>query len=371
MSLARGRRARPVTVAKAVVTSLDLRDAVKDESDSSISSEADDEEENQGSPSKQQAGKRPRHASPTSSIAKPLPSTGSAIIPHPLQEYDPLSTSFSAPATPPHASEAATSKKNSPPKALQDSVQLDLGPFEKVAPLSSMPPTPLMTGSSTTSALSGGGRGGHMSESELSAAGPERQSILKTLSSLWAFTDADLAPLEYPLGAGTHLFKDSRIIIREEEPMSIVAFTLDSPTYNERLRAAQASALQSSPSTKMNSLHERTETGQDWTIVGHSDAQEREESVLDGEGLHLQYGACIPLHRFFTFPIPSADRLHPLRTSQSCLREERTSSVGLSFWSASTTCALDAGSQVTRASSSPSLDASSGKAQVERASQLS
>jgi 1-phosphatidylinositol-3-phosphate 5-kinase len=38
----------------------------------------------------------------------------------------------------------------------------------------------------------------HMSESEMSS-GPERSSIIKTLTGLWAFRAGEFTPLEYPL----------------------------------------------------------------------------------------------------------------------------------------------------------------------------
>ena len=290
------------------MTSLDLRDAVKDESDGSVSSEADDEEEDAWSQSKAQQGKRPRHKSPSSPTASPLVLQRDAPIAHPLQGSDgaeglPSSLSTSPPfdlGPPATVRQAAAT----PPKALQDSVQLDLGPFAKIAPLASVPPTPLLTGGSASTSQSGGGRtgGGHMSESEMSSAGPERSSILKTLSSLWAFSDADLAPLEYPLNASTHLFEGSRIIMREEEPLSVIAFALDSPTYKEKLRATRATT--SSPQSSTRSADGKAEASQDWTLVGHSDAQEHEDSAFDGEGNHLQYGAPLPVLDWFQSRFP-------------------------------------------------------------------
>lgn len=280
-----------MTVAKAVVTSLDLRDAVKDESDSDVSSGADDEED--GASPLQQQGKRARRTSPSSPTTSPLAVKTQAPIAHPLQGAEDGQMATTSPSTTPpqqHPGPAPSVKQTPPPKALQDSVQLELGPFEKLAPLASMPPTPLMTGGSTSTSAGGRG-GGHMSESEMSSAGPERSSILKTLSSLWAFTDADLAPLEYPLNAGTYMFEGSRIIMREEEPMSIIAFALDSPMYKDKLKTTRAAASSAfSPRSLAHSV--AGDTSQDWTLVGHGDAvQDLEDSILDGEGNHLQWGA--------------------------------------------------------------------------------
>lgn len=42
-------------------------------------------------------------------------------------------------------------------------------------------------------------KGSHLSESEMSSAGTETRSFMKTLSSLWNYRGADFAALEYPL----------------------------------------------------------------------------------------------------------------------------------------------------------------------------
>lgn len=286
-------------MAKAVVTSLDLRDAVKDESDGSVSSEADDEEDDARSPFKAQPGKRPRHTSPSSPTISPLLPKKDMPITHPLQGPDGIGDLPSSLSTTPSFDVGRPLDVKlalTPPKALQDSVKLDLGPFAKIAPLASVPPTPLLTGGSSSTSQSGGGRtggggGGHISESEMSSAGPERNSILKTLSSLWAFSDADLSPLEYPLNASLHLFEGSRIIMREEEPLSIIAFALDSPTYREKLKATRVITSTLSPQSSTRSTDQKADASQDWTLIGHNDAKEHEDSAFDGEGNHLQYGA--------------------------------------------------------------------------------
>ncbi|KAI8846669.1 hypothetical protein BC829DRAFT_397962 [Chytridium lagenaria] len=68
----------------------------------------------------------------------------------------------------------------------------------------------------------------------------ERTSIMKTLSSLWNGTAVNLHPLEYPMASADHFFTESPIIVREDEPSSIVALMLSSPQYKERLAAMQS-----------------------------------------------------------------------------------------------------------------------------------
>ncbi|KAJ3108078.1 hypothetical protein HDU97_002313 [Phlyctochytrium planicorne] len=62
----------------------------------------------------------------------------------------------------------------------------------------------------------------------LSGAAGERGSIMKTLSSLWNGTTVTLPPLDYPMTSADHFFSDSPIIVREDEPSSIIALMLRS-----------------------------------------------------------------------------------------------------------------------------------------------
>lgn len=54
----------------------------------------------------------------------------------------------------------------------------------------------------------------------------ERTSIMKTITNLWTGNPANFLPLEYPISSTLHFFPDSLIAVREEEPSSIIAFTL-------------------------------------------------------------------------------------------------------------------------------------------------
>ncbi|KAK0552680.1 Mitochondrial distribution and morphology protein 12 [Tilletia horrida] len=79
------------------------------------------------------------------------------------------------------------------------------------------------------------------SGSETESAVSDRSSILKTLSGFLAVRAGEHLPLlEYPLSATEHLFADSRVILREDEPSSIIAFTLSSSNYRERLQSTHA-----------------------------------------------------------------------------------------------------------------------------------
>ncbi|WFD34769.1 1-phosphatidylinositol-3-phosphate 5-kinase [Malassezia cuniculi] len=81
------------------------------------------------------------------------------------------------------------------------------------------------------------------SETESSAAqdaeSEVRLGLFKSLAASWTPGIPDLAPLEYPFPATDHVFSDSRIVVSEDEPSSIIAFTLASRSYVDQLKASQ------------------------------------------------------------------------------------------------------------------------------------
>lgn len=67
---------------------------------------------------------------------------------------------------------------------------------------------------------------------------PEKNSLLKSLTNFWADRSATLwDPLEYPLGSSEHTFADSDVIVREDEPSSLIAFCLSSNDYKQKLQS--------------------------------------------------------------------------------------------------------------------------------------
>ncbi|KAK9478476.1 hypothetical protein V1514DRAFT_330808 [Lipomyces japonicus] len=66
---------------------------------------------------------------------------------------------------------------------------------------------------------------------------PERVSLMTMLSNFWADRSASgWKALDYPLQPSEHIFMDSDVIVREDEPSSLIAFCLSSPDYVEKLR---------------------------------------------------------------------------------------------------------------------------------------
>lgn len=67
---------------------------------------------------------------------------------------------------------------------------------------------------------------------------PEKNSLLKSLTNFWADRSATLwDPLEYPLESTEHTFADSDVIVREDEPSSLVAFCLSSNDYKQKMKS--------------------------------------------------------------------------------------------------------------------------------------
>ncbi|KAI1818301.1 hypothetical protein GGS20DRAFT_529457 [Poronia punctata] len=65
----------------------------------------------------------------------------------------------------------------------------------------------------------------------------DRMNFMKALSNFWNERSASQWPaLDYPLGPTDHVFVDSEIIVREDEPSSVIAFALSSDDYKSKLR---------------------------------------------------------------------------------------------------------------------------------------
>ncbi|KAJ9122292.1 hypothetical protein QFC22_001713 [Naganishia vaughanmartiniae] len=309
MNQARGRRARPVGMTNAKIQVFNnVRDAFRDESDSA-SSEADDEDDDENENEASGSEKEEASHRPTSST-KPIPAklngkkaivvaarTDDALPLAPIVPEDTmLSTSpgkrTSTEATSSAVQSSLISNSDAPTDvSFKDRLQITLPPFDTSTPLLSVPPTPLLTGivdsKPATNHVS------LVSESEGGSIGHERSSILKTLSNLWAFRTGEGTPLEYPLSVSEHIFADSRIIIREDEPTSIIAFTLASRPYTDKLRSLthqgktgrKQDALPND--VKAEKLDVRESQPED--IVDLDDTARREG------GTHLNYGMPTPI----------------------------------------------------------------------------
>ncbi|KAG6041114.1 hypothetical protein E4U41_005985 [Claviceps citrina] len=71
----------------------------------------------------------------------------------------------------------------------------------------------------------------------------QKTSLMKYLTNFWAETSASgWPPLEYPVNPTDHIFVDSDIIVREDEPSSVIALALSSDDYQTKLSTIRREA---------------------------------------------------------------------------------------------------------------------------------
>ncbi|KAI9726934.1 MAG: 1-phosphatidylinositol-3-phosphate 5-kinase [Chrysothrix sp. TS-e1954] len=79
----------------------------------------------------------------------------------------------------------------------------------------------------------------------------DRSSLMKMLTSFWSErTASGWAPLEYPLTSTDHIFADSDVIVREDEPSSLIAFAMASGDYKTKLSNFRERLKDASPETE-------------------------------------------------------------------------------------------------------------------------
>jgi 1-phosphatidylinositol-3-phosphate 5-kinase len=107
----------------------------------------------------------------------------------------------------------------------------------------------------------------------------ERTWLLDILTNFWSERSASGWPaLEYPLSMNDHVFADCDIIVREDEPSSLIAFALDSSDYKEKL-------------TSIQQRFDEMEEQPDNPDANPEDTHERrvEHALLRETGTHLKY----------------------------------------------------------------------------------
>ncbi|KAL8753598.1 MAG: hypothetical protein Q9184_005373, partial [Pyrenodesmia sp. 2 TL-2023] len=98
----------------------------------------------------------------------------------------------------------------------------------------------------------------------------EKTSLMKMLTNFWAERSASgWKALDYPLNTFDHIFADSDIIVREDEPSSLIAFALGSEDYKAKLQDITAPSAPSDPDG--------------------SDQQEMKRTMTRTTGTHLKY----------------------------------------------------------------------------------
>lgn len=98
----------------------------------------------------------------------------------------------------------------------------------------------------------------------------EKSSLMKMLRNFWAERSASgWKALDYPLNTFDHIFADSDIIVREDEPSSLIAFALGSDDYQAKLQGITS------------------RTGQANSEAG--DQAEMQRTMTRTTGTHLKY----------------------------------------------------------------------------------
>jgi 1-phosphatidylinositol-3-phosphate 5-kinase len=203
----RGKRARPVVSARAKVRVLNsLKDAIGDDSESSdSSSEADDEDEgNEGNEEERRldlaAEKSPEQEHISSeSTSKMVP----LVDPFPTISLNP-----------PDNHDSGDISHVSPPERIHS------------------PPSPFLSAAKTKNEVN---LTPPTSDHEQGANGAEMNSILRALSGFWPQPFRHSMEGDDSMGDPEHIFRDSSMVVRIDEPTSIIALALECVFYISKM----------------------------------------------------------------------------------------------------------------------------------------
>ncbi|GAA5855583.1 hypothetical protein JCM8547_001605 [Rhodosporidiobolus lusitaniae] len=159
---------------------------------------------------------------------------------------DALVRSVSVAALDPSAMLAPPSPPAPPqPRNSQDNLHLSRSVEPSDSEFPSVPPSPSMPDSFTFP---------RMSEGESS--GAERKSIFNAFSSLWTYRNGDFSPLAYPTVATEHVYADNPVVLRDDEPTSIIAHALSSKKYYQAFDSTDLPRIREALSNnKAESIH--------------------------------------------------------------------------------------------------------------------
>lgn len=207
----RGRRARPVASSKATVEVFDsVKDAIKDVSDISddSSSEADDEDEDEGN------RKAPLKAKvDTISLDKaPKQSENIDVIKtKPNEGLSEVRASQEASSIPSYSSSSSEMK-------VPEETVLPTSPPVNQTPCETPPPSDMESGTIATDRPS---------------------TFMKAITGFWPRNQMDFEADDF-MADPEHIFRESSMVVRTDEPTSIIAMTLNSPQYREMLTKSRA-----------------------------------------------------------------------------------------------------------------------------------
>ncbi|KAI5268226.1 hypothetical protein E4T47_07789 [Aureobasidium subglaciale] len=148
---------------------------------------------------------------------------------------------------------------------------------------------------SDTGSISGNGSTAspHDTDSHLEMTLPrhEKHSLMKMLTSFWSErSSSGWIALDYPLHSTEHVFDDSDIIVREDEPASVIALALSSADYTAKLRE-----FRGNPKSGFHGHHGHTDSQSSFNSaadISSNDASEQsaiEASLISETGTHMKY----------------------------------------------------------------------------------
>ncbi|KAL2136610.1 hypothetical protein VTI74DRAFT_2639 [Chaetomium olivicolor] len=126
----------------------------------------------------------------------------------------------------------------------------------------------------------------------------QKKSLMTMLTNFWAERSASGWPqLEYPINATDHIFFDSDVIIKEDEPSSLVAFALSSEDYKSKLAEirqkwempSMPGPDDSSDGLEMKPLHASDPGSAKTAQVNSKYDVELEKSLLRSTAMHVKY----------------------------------------------------------------------------------
>ncbi|KAG4306192.1 hypothetical protein PORY_000180 [Pneumocystis oryctolagi] len=111
----------------------------------------------------------------------------------------------------------------------------------------------------------------------------ERISLMKALFAFWVDrATVGWSPLSYPLNPSEHVFTDSDIIVREDEPSSLIAFVLSSADYLDKLKEMEHIKI-------LGNILENLKTEEKLKDLKNLTKKPLEEALLKPVGTHLKY----------------------------------------------------------------------------------
>ncbi|TQV96383.1 hypothetical protein V2A60_003206 [Cordyceps javanica] len=132
----------------------------------------------------------------------------------------------------------------------------------------------------------------------------QKNTLMKYLTKFWAERSASgWSALDYPINPTDHIFVDSNVIVREDEPSSVIALALSSEDYKNKLEFIRREPPEVSSDEVSDVAASSKPTPASEHLGRHSDASDLEKSLLRPTGTHLKYqfkeGAAIMTCKIF------------------------------------------------------------------------